>query len=73
MEVILTHSRKIRNTRLRFVFLNLSFVCQNNLRGLRLLLYSCTVSHAGKFDEKNDDRYFRDLPQEQVLSKDHSH
>ena len=31
-EVILKPSRKIRNTQLRFVFLNFSFVCQNNLR-----------------------------------------
>ena len=30
--VILTHSRKIRNNQLRFVFRNFSFVCQNNLR-----------------------------------------
>ena len=31
-EVILTPSRKIRNTQLSFVFLNFSFVCQNNIR-----------------------------------------
>ena len=31
-KVILTPSRKIRNSQLRFVFLNFSFVCQNNLR-----------------------------------------
>ena len=31
-EVILTHLRTIRITQLRFVFLNFSFVCQNNLR-----------------------------------------
>ena len=31
MEVILTPSRKVRNTQLRFVFLNLSFVCQNKI------------------------------------------
>ena len=30
-EAILTHLRKIRNTQLRFVFLNFSFVCQNSL------------------------------------------
>ena len=31
-EAILTHLRKIRNTQLRFVFLNFSFVCQSSLR-----------------------------------------
>ena len=32
MEAILTHLRKIRNTQLRFLFLNLSFICQSSLR-----------------------------------------
>ena len=39
MEASLTHLRKIRNTQLRFLFLNFSFVCQNSLR------WSYTISH----------------------------
>ena len=31
IDTFLIHSRKIRNTQLRFVFLNFSFVCQNHL------------------------------------------
>ena len=40
-EVILTPSRKIRNTQLRFVFLNFSFMCQ----GLKLDRPRCTIGY----------------------------
>ena len=42
-EVTSTPSRKIRNTQLRFVFLNFSFVRQNNLRWSNSKDHSCNI------------------------------